>query len=474
MKLTANTRILELIERYDFLVDCLAAYNSRYELLKNRVARSTLARFATLSRVAAMGQVPLRELQQTIAGEIMRRTGEAVVIEGVEDDEPESDDADKVERLKQILIDLHAGRDADELKQEFAQLLTEIDPNQIVELEQAIIRDGVPAGEIQELCDLHTAVFKGALDDQDLPDVPPGHPVDHYLQENRVLESIVEELQTQLQDRACGELPETVKRLQKLEIHYQRKENQLFPLLEKHGVTGPTQVMWGVDDDIRRAVREFAAAAAECDLDKLNELGPALFRDILEMVYKEEKILFPMAFETLSDQEWLQIAAGDREIGFAWITPREGWTDTAAATEAAATPANELNLGTGKLKLEQIDLMLRHLPVDLSFVDENDVVCYYSDVPDRIFPRSPSVIGRQVQNCHPPKSIDVVEKILRAFRAGEKDEAEFWIEMAGRFLHIRYFAMRAAAGAYRGCLEVSQDVTDIRQLTGQRRLLDWD
>ncbi len=131
-------------------------------------------------------------------------------------------------------------------------------------------------------------------------------------------------------------------------------------------------------------------------------------------------------------------------------------------------------LDTGSLSAEQINLLLTNLPVDISFVDENDAVVYYSAVPRRIFPRSPGVIGRKVQNCHPPKSVDVVERILKAFRSGERDVAEFWIESGGRFILIRYFALRDESGAYRGTLEVSQDATAIRALRGERRLLDWD
>ncbi len=131
-------------------------------------------------------------------------------------------------------------------------------------------------------------------------------------------------------------------------------------------------------------------------------------------------------------------------------------------------------LDTGSLTPEQINLMLVHMPVDVSFVDENDTVVYYSATPERIFPRSPGVIGRKVQNCHPPKSLDTVNRILEAFKAGRRDEAEFWIEMDGKFIHIRYFALRDAGRRYRGCLEVSQDVTGIRALQGQKRLLDWE
>lgn len=195
-----------------------------------------------------------------------------------------------------------------------------------------------------------------------------------------------------------------------------------------------------------------------------------------DMIYKEEHILFPMALETLTDEEWSKVKKGEEEIGFAWIEPEKGWLPSAAevSPEIAAANVGSINLDTGRLTVEQLNLLLTHLPVDVSFVNENDEVVYYSQTAERIFPRSPGIIGRKVQNCHPSKSVDTVQKILDGFRAGSRDTAEFWIQMRGRFIHIRYFAVRDAKGKYIGTLEVSQDVTDIRGLEGERRLLNWD
>jgi DUF438 domain-containing protein len=214
-----------------------------------------------------------------------------------------------------------------------------------------------------------------------------------------------------------------------------------------------------------------------------------------DMVTKEEQVLHPMAVDTLSDEEWAKIRAGEGDIGYAFIEGVPEWpsaAQTAAAAvaagaglagageagEAAAGPAGSappdglLSLSTGSLSLEELNLVLGVLPIDFQYVDEHDRVRFYSEG-HRIFPRSPGVIGRKVQNCHPPQSVHKVQQILDAFRAGEKDTAEFWIEMQGKFLHIRYFAVRDAGGGYRGVVETVQDVTGIRALEGQRRLLDW-
>ena len=259
-----------------------------------------------------------------------------------------------------------------------------------------------------------------------------------------------------------------------LENHYQRKENQLFPILERHGVTGPSQVMWGVHDQIRAAIKSAREAVERKDAQGFSTVAAALARDIVEMVYKEEKILFPLSLQTLTEQEWIEVRRGEDTLGYELARPAAAWPEDLRVGEAPASSDDGLlSLLTGEMSLEQVNLVFTHLPVDLSFVDENDEVRFYSEGPDRIFPRSPAVIGRKVQNCHPPKSVHMVQEILDSFRAGTQSMAEFWIRLQGRFIHIRYFAVRDRAGAYRGCLEVSQDVTRIRELQGERRLLEW-
>ena len=262
-----------------------------------------------------------------------------------------------------------------------------------------------------------------------------------------------------------------------LDNHYKRKENQLFPLLERHGVTGPSQVMWGVHDQIRAQWKQARRAAEGGDVSTFVEAAPAVSRSLVEMIYKEEKILLPLAMEKLTAEEWAEEKRGEDELGYLLAKPAIALPLAAGRPSPSPAPAPAaaglLNLATGALSLEVVDLVLRHLPIDISFVDENDVVRYYSEGKERIFPRTAAAIGRTVQNCHPPKSVDTVNRILDSFRAGSKDVAEFWINMGPRFIHIRYFAVRDGAGKYRGCLEVTQDIGAIRALAGERRLLDW-
>jgi DUF438 domain-containing protein len=275
-------------------------------------------------------------------------------------------------------------------------------------------------------------------------------------------------------------------KLRRFERHYLRKENILFPYLEKHGFTGPTAVMWGIHDDIRAAWKELDGALtdpgeglASCSVAEARERVDDMTTAMREMFYKEENILFPTALRLLDQQEWLSIRDQEEDVGFFLVTPGTQWPAVEVVEQGVeqTPPALQpdpglLSLSTGLLSLEQVNLMLRHLPVDVTYVDEDDQVAFYSETRERLFPRSPAIIGREVQKCHPPASMHRVQEILDAFREGSRDEASFWIQMNERFIHIRYFALRDANQTYQGTLEVTQDVTEIRGLEGEQRLLD--
>jgi DUF438 domain-containing protein len=397
------------------------------------------------------------------------------------------DTGNKKNILKDIIRDLHAGVPVEALQARFAALVKDVSGAEIGAMEQELIDEGLPEAEVRRLCDLHVKVFEASLDSQPAPQTEPGHPLRTLADENSAVAGLAAEARRALDGLKAGSLDPAAGRarlaglledLTQVEKHYLKKENQLFPRLEAKGVSGPSKVMWAIHDDIRAHLKDLRRALHSGDTALLVRTGEWVLQEITDMVGKEEKVLFPMALELLDAGDWARVKTGEEEIGYAWIPPAPAWPPSSSGpTAAAADPgarAGAVGLATGRLTPEQIDLMLTHLPVDISFVDENDTVLYYSATPERIFPRTPGVIGRNVQNCHPPKSLDVVKRILTAFRAGERDTAEFWIDLRGKFIHIRYFAMRDAAGAYKGSLEVSQDVTAIRGLRGERRLLDWD
>ncbi len=391
--------------------------------------------------------------------------------------------------LKNVIQRLHAGETVEELKKQFGHVISGATAAEIAETERALISEGMPVSEIQRLCDLHVAVFQDSLDEALPPESLPGHPVFTFRMENEVIMRLLETMQETLQGWVDGNqdklktLIQLTENLTAIEKHYSRKENILFPYLERIGFEGPSMVMWGVDNEIRSEIKQFKdhLIDPEPDLKTAEEQYKQMSQDIIEMIYKEEKILFPYALEKLSEQEWAEIRAQEEEIGYFDVEPDTSWqpqdaeqnlTPETNSTQSGASVEELIPLSTGALTREQIDLLLTNVPIDMTFVDEHDRVRYFSRGRERIFDRSPAIIGREVTKCHPPQSVHRVTMILDDFRAGKRDVAEFWIQMGGKFIHIRYFALHDAEGNYKGTVEVSQDVTGIRALEGEHRLLD--
>ncbi|MBW2607096.1 MAG: DUF438 domain-containing protein [Deltaproteobacteria bacterium] len=497
MELNTNTKIDDLLKQYPFLLDFLITLSPKFKNLKNPVVRKTVGKVATLEKAAAIGGLKVEGLISMLSAEISKQTG-SVPASGesvaASQGNTVADLKERQEVLKGIIRDLNDGKDMEVLKQRFRDLVHGVEATEIAKMEQALMNEGLPAEEIKRLCDVHVEIFKEALEEQDRPEPPPGHPIHTFMKENRASEKIMSE--TSMLMGRLGQPPsfeafkihsralETlINRLSEINTHYTRKENQLFPMLEAHHFTGPSQVMWSLHDDIRAKLKQARDAFDSNDpVPTVTSLKEAI-QTIRDMIYKEEHILFPTSLDMLTQSEWIRVKEGETDIGFAWVVPDKGWPEEIIEEleEAPAEPveklkdvAGVLGLDTGKMTLEQINLMLTHLPVDLTFVDENDRVAYYSEGPERIFPRSPAIIGREVRNCHPPQSVHLVNKILDAFKSGSRDTAEFWIEVGGRFIYIRYFVLRDTNGYYRGTLEVSQDLTQIRKLDGQQRLLDWE
>ena len=409
-------------------------------------------------------------------------------------------DPERQIKLKEIIGRLHAGSPVGEVKREFAKLIQGVSAAEIAAMEQSLIEGGMPVEEVQRLCEVHVQVFEASLAKGGTPAGMAGHPIHSMIEENKLARKKVSALKTAARRWAWRigtreDAADALEDLSAIAIHYTRKENQLFPYLERQGFTGPSRVMWGKHDEIRALFKD-AKDALDGEPRAFGRIARSLAAKVQKMIFMEEHILIPEARRRLSEREWAEIRRGEEAIGFAWIQPAslydagivlassapvEAAAARAEAVEAApkaAAPSAEaadlLDLATGRLPKGLLDLALRTMPIDISIIDEHDKVLYYSDSPHRLFPRSPAAIGRDVHNCHPQKSVATVEKILQAFKNKEKSKARFWIEMGGRFILIEYFALYGADGAYRGTLEVSQDLTELRALQGQRRLLDWD
>ena len=318
--------------------------------------------------------------------------------------------------------------------------------------------------------------------------LPEGHPVKVYYEEKALITRILAELSKVDPAVDFQKYFSLFNQLSTIEKRFARKENQLFPYLEKHGWNGPSQGMWSFHDNLREQIRIINRYNTEKNIPQIKQNLTYLTEGIERLLGIEDMRLFPRSMELLTEEDWKEFYVGDEEIG--WMLPQKPTQYPPLAEEEAGGyvhPSQDFSerefsfsledtfhYDEGYMTPEQVNLLLRFLPVDITYVDENDKVIFYNRGKDRVFPRSKGIIGREVRFCHPPKSVHMVLRIVEEFRAGTKDVAEFWINFKGRMIHIRYFAIRDEEKNYRGVIEMSQDVTDIQKLEGQQRLLNWD
>ncbi|MBM4765230.1 DUF438 domain-containing protein [Bacillus sp. B15-48] len=393
--------------------------------------------------------------------------------------------SERQEMLKKIIKDLHDGKSVEEVKAQFEDAVGNISVAEISQLEQALMEEeGIPVSEVQRLCSVHTEVFKGSIEEihsSDKQEEQPGHPIHTFKLENKEIDRLVNfKLQLHLErfekednEDNINKLIEDLNLLYDVDKHYTRKENLLFPYLEKYGIYGPTQVMWGVDDGIRAAIKGAKEKLVNYNGDKKAVSAAVYFviKETTEMIYKEENILFPMALQTLTEDEWVKIAHDGEDIGYCLTAPAATWKPERKEINDAVISDGFIKMETGLLTIKQLELMLNHLPVDITFIDQDDVVRYFSHGKERIFHRTKAVIGRTVQNCHPPKSAHVVEDLLRDFKSGEKDDEDFYIKFRDKYVYIRYFAVRDENGEYIGTLEFTQNIDPIQAIEGEKRIL---
>lgn len=321
-----------------------------------------------------------------------------------------------------------------------------------------------------------------------LPEIeklPKEHPVKVYYEESSLIQNILLELKEVNPVDDFQKYFNLFNELTTIEKRFARKENQLFPYLEKHGWEGPSQGMWSFHDNLRDQIRFLNTYNEEKKIEKIIKNIPYLIDGIKRLLSIEDTQLFPNAMDLLTKEDWEEFYVGDEEIG--WMLPNKP-KPYPVLEEAYIHPSQDtkkrklsfsledtFHYDEGYMTPEQVNMLLQFLPVDITYVDENDKVIFYNRGEKRVFPRSKGIIGREVKFCHPPKSVHLVLRIVEEFKAGTKDVAEFWINFKGRMIHIRYFAIRDKDKNYRGVIEMSQDVTDIQKLEGQKRLLDdWN
>lgn len=396
----------------------------------------------------------------------------------------------KIKELGSIIKKLHDGVDAELVKKEFQDKFESVTSAEIVEMEQELVKDGMPVEEIQKLCDIHADVFDLSIEEMhnSIPEhEKEGHPIKVLLAENRALESHLEEMLVLVSnyEKEDNEGEKEVIRFGLLTMsqelfdigkHYDRKEKAIFPLMEKYGITSPPQVMWGVDDEIRDDLKAFHKDIQDKKDKDMTNTFVALHKRIDDMIFKEEKIMLPLITDLITEDEWLEVAYDSEEIGYCLVYPKQKWLpkskkDSSQENESLKVKDEKIHFETGVLDVEQLMGILDALPLDMTFIDKDDKFRYFNQADGRIFVRSKSALGRLVHHCHPPRSVNMVEDILSDLKSGKKDTESFWIELKGMLVYINYRAVRNKAGEYLGTLEISHDIKPYRDLEGEKRLV---
>jgi DUF438 domain-containing protein len=389
-------------------------------------------------------------------------------------------DEKRREIIKSTIRRIHAGEEIEALKAEFGGAVEGLTEAEIASVEEEAIKEGASVDDVRRLCGAHLEVFKASMAEKPI-DVPHWHPL-HIQEEEHIdmanklallkgqVHALLHGAAGEARAAAIDRLRDLVSYFGRAESNFLKQENVYFPLLERHGIAQPPKIMWAEHDLMRSAQKRLAGLAGGDVEARLGELRDAVLEYeglLLEHIMKERSILFPASLQLFSEKEWQDARREFDGIGYFAFYPMPM---EFAPLGVEAGQAGTVDLDTGYLSREELVAMLKALPVDITFVDADDKVKYFSETPERIFVRTKAVIGRSVQNCHPPKSLHVVQAILDDFRAGRKDREEFWLRLGDRFVLIRYFAVRGEDGAYLGTLEASQDIAPIQTITGEKKL----
>jgi len=375
-------------------------------------------------------------------------------------------------QLKGLIQRLHRGEDRAEVEAEFKRDFAYVTGAEIAQMEYNLVQEGVSVEEIQSLCDVHASLFQGSLAELH-QDVLTINPISIFEDENKVYSELVNKAlkfkqETQVSLKLVKPvLLELIEEFRTIDAHYAKKENVFFPFLEKHGIETIPQVMWGVDNQVREKLKEaFIALNTSDEVNHIMDKFYQMVDMVKEMITKENMILFPLLRDTLSEDDFKAIAKAleNPEAGLYKAVEEE---TTNVGTE---TVDGDIRMSLGRLSTVEVNAILNTLPFDMTFVDADNKVKYVSQGKERIFDRPSSVIGRPVHLCHPPQSVHVVMNIVEDLRSGKKEHEDFWINFKGKFVFIRYYAVRDESGTYLGCIEVTQDLTEIKQLEGEKRL----
>lgn len=393
--------------------------------------------------------------------------------------------SERLEKLQEIFLGLYNGEDIEEVRTQFDQWIGKVTVREVAEISQLqreiLEKRDLPRSEVERLSAAHMSILEGNIIEVAHPEDEPGHPIHTFKLENREIDKLIqtrliphlEQFAKENSEDHIYKVLEDYNLLLDIDKHYIRKEHLLFPYLEKYGITGPSTNMWRMDDYIRDAIKESKQKLINYngDIEAILDGAQYIIEQIYGMIYREETILFPMSLENLTEDEWIKIAHESDGIGYCLTSPSVAWKPERKELDDKTISEGFIKMETGILSLKQLELILNHLPVDITFIDADDVVRYFSHGKERIFPRTKAIIGRTVQNCHPPKSAHIVEALLDDFKAGKKDGEDFWIKFRDKYVYIRYFAVRDENNNYIGTLEFTQNIDPIQAITGEKRII---
>ena len=401
--------------------------------------------------------------------------------------------ASRKDLLKHMILQLHDGIAPEEVKTRLRELMAKIPYGEVVEVEQELISEGLPQSEVLRLCDLHAEVLEGHIDLSAEKQVPEGHPIHTFKKENRELEKVIawiDQVYSNADEiiKSAGiqvlinKLRQLFNNLYDVDKHYKRKEYLLFPFLENYGITGPPTVMWGKHDETRVLLKEaihqldyYENMLAPEVAEVINIYCKPASKAVNDMIMKEEENLFPMTLDKLTEADWYEIYRQTNEFGYCLYDPKVEWKpEGIEQVDTLHAESGNIQLPSGGFTAPELMAILNSVPFDMTFVDKNDKVKYFTQGKERVFDRNRAILGRDVRLCHPPGSVHVVEEILSDFKSGVRKNAAFWIQMREKFIHIEYFALHDEHGGYLGTLEVSQDLTAKRALTGEQRIISYN
>ena len=400
-------------------------------------------------------------------------------------------DSERVEQLKGFLKRLGTGEELGAVREDFASQFKHVEASEIMKAEQGLMREGTPLEEVQQLCDLHSALFHGStiheqmdaehakveavLEAQEKSKSvvglveTAGHPLNRLTEENKALDELIEAIRPKVADKTATY--DDVNTVRQLSVHYAKKGDLLYPKLKvDYAIGGPSMVMWTVDGDIRDQLGDLAKSSQSVD-DWYRRFDELLTR-AQEMIYKEQNILFPICAENFTTQDWYQIYKDTAQYEEIFGVKRIAWpeADAALATQTRKSSGDDNTIGLigGTLTVDQLDAMLNTMPMEVTFVDHEDINRYFNDG-EKVFKRPTTAIGRDVFSCHPPKVEPIVRGIIDSFRKGDRDNVAVWLEKQGRPFYVNYMAVRDQHNNYIGTLELVQDMQFAKEHFGRSK-----